>query len=156
MKTVIRIQPESFDVGIEVAALEGDDAGAVVTFTGFVRHQSAAGEVSAIELEHYAGMTEKSLQLICAEAASRWPLLAATVIHRIGYLSAGAPIVLVGVSSVHREAAFQGASFLMDWLKTRAPFWKKEWVNGEAMWVASKASDAAAADRWQPTAPPVA
>lgn len=148
MKTVIRVQPENFDVGAEVAALEGEGIGAVVTFTGFVRGQSASGQVLAIELEHYAGMTEKSLQVLCTEASSRWPLQAVTIIHRIGYLPAGAPIVFVGVASAHREAAFQGASFLMDWLKTRAPFWKKEWVNGEALWVESKASDAAAADRW--------
>lgn len=148
MKTVIRIQPEVFDVGAEVAALAGEGVGAVVTFTGLVRQQSAGGAVTAIELEHYAGMTEKSLQLICAEAESRWPLQATTIVHRIGYLCVGAPIVFVGVAAAHREAAFQGASFLMDWLKTRAPFWKKEWVNGVAEWVESKASDVAAAERW--------
>ena len=151
MKTVIRIQPEVFDVGAEAAALEADDVGAVVTFTGLVRGQSAAGAVTAIELEHYPAMTEKSLQKICAEAEGRWPIHAATIIHRIGYLPAGAPIVFVGVASAHREAAFQAASFLMDFLKTRAPFWKKEWVNGEEMWVESKASDAAAAERWKPS-----
>lgn len=150
MKTLIRIQPEAFDVGAEAAALEADGVGAVVTFTGLVRGQSTAGAVTAIELEHYPAMTEKSLQKICTEAEGRWPLLGITVIHRIGYLPAGAPIVLVGVASAHREAAFLAASFLMDFLKTRAPFWKKEWVNGEVHWVESKASDAVAAERWKP------
>lgn len=150
MKTTIRIQADVFDAGAELTALEADGVGALVSFSGLVRSQSAAGTVTAIELEHYPAMTEKSLQRICSEAASRWPLQAATIIHRIGYLPAGAPIVFVGVASAHREAAFQGASFLMDFLKTRAPFWKKEWVNGEVYWVESKASDAAAALRWKP------
>lgn len=148
MKVTICIQPADFDVGAEAAALEGAGVGAVVTFTGLVRNQSALGTVTAIELEHYPAMTEKSLQKICAEAEGRWPLLGITIIHRVGYLPAGAAIVLVGVASAHRETAFQAAGFLMDFLKTRAPFWKKEWVNGEACWVEAKKSDVAAADRW--------
>lgn len=149
MKVSIRIQPEIFDLAAEAAALEGAGVGAVVTFTGLVRNSSALGAVSAIELEHYPAMTEKSLRALVDEAARRWPILGATVIHRIGYLEAGAPIVLVAVASAHRDAAFQAASFIMDYLKTRAPFWKKEWVNGVAHWVDAKASDDAAADRWK-------
>jgi molybdopterin synthase catalytic subunit len=145
----VRVQQEAFDIAAEVAALEGEGVGAVVTFTGLVRNQSALGPVEAVELEHYPGMTEASLQALVEEAGHRWPLLGVTVFHRIGRLPAGAPIVLVAVASAHREAAFQAASFLMDYLKTRAPFWKREWVNGVAHWVEAKASDAAAANRWQ-------
>jgi molybdopterin synthase catalytic subunit len=148
VRPVIRIQREPFDIAGETAALQGEGVGAVVTFTGLVRNASALGAVEAVELEHYPGMTEASLQAIVREAERRWPLLGATVIHRVGYLWAGEGIVLVVVASAHREAAFQAASFLMDFLKTRAPFWKKEWVAGVAHWVEAKASDAAAADRW--------
>lgn len=151
MDTVIRLQREAFDLAAEMAALEcsGAGAGAVVTFTGRVRAASPLGRVEAIELEHYPGMTEKSLQAIAAEAERRWPLQGIRLIHRIGYLPAGDSIVLVVTASAHREAAFQAAAFLMDYLKTRAPFWKKEWVGGVAHWVEAKSSDAAAADRWQ-------
>lgn len=148
MRLRIRVQQEAFDTGAEAAALEGEGVGAVVTFSGLVRNRCALGEVSAIHLEHYPGMTERALEAIAAEAGERWPLLGVTIIHRIGHLPAGAPIVLVAVSSAHREAAFQAASFLMDYLKTRAPFWKKEWVDGVAHWVDAKASDEAAAGRW--------
>lgn len=148
MRITIRVQPETFDAGRETAALEGEGVGAVVTFSGLVRGQSALGPVTAIELEHYPGMTEKSLRAITDEAARRWPLLGITVIHRIGHLPAGAPIVFVGTASAHREAAFQAASFLMDYLKTRAPFWKKEFVDGQPVWVDAKDSDADAARRW--------
>lgn len=151
MRVVIRVQPEAFDLATETAALEGDGVGALVTFTGLVRNHSALGPVTAIELEHYPGMTEASLQAIVEEAGRRWPLLGVTLVHRIGYLAAGGPIVLVAVAAAHREAAFQAASFLMDFLKTRAPFWKKEWVNGVAHWVEAKTSDAAAANRWDET-----
>ena len=144
----ICVQPEAFDLAAEVTALEGPGVGAVVTFTGLVRNQSALGEVRAIELEHYPAMTARSLEAIVAEAEKRWPLLGATLIHRIGYLVAGEPIVMVAVASAHREAAFQAASFLMDFLKTRAPFWKKEWVGDQAHWVEAKTTDVAAADRW--------
>ncbi len=144
----ICVQTEVFDLAAEVAALEGPGVGAVVTFSGLVRHASTLGEVTAIELEHYPAMTAKILQAIVQEAEQRWPLLGITLIHRIGYLAAGAPIVMVAVASKHREAAFQAAAFLMDVLKTRAPFWKKEWVDGQAHWVEAKTTDAAAADRW--------
>lgn len=152
MATRIRVQAAPFDLAAEAAALEGEGVGAVVTFTGLVRNRSALGTVSAIDLEHYPGMTEAALAAIAAEAEARWPLLGITVVHRIGHLPAGAPIVLVAVASAHREAAFAAASFLMDYLKTRAPFWKKEWVDGVAHWVEAKASDADAAQRW--AAPP--
>lgn len=148
MRTIVRVHAQPFDLAAEVAALEGEGVGAVVTFTGLVRNASVLGKVEAIELEHYPAMTEKSLQAIVREAEQRWPLLGVTLIHRIGYLEAGAPIVMVAVASKHREAAFAAASFLMDFLKTRAPFWKKEWVGGAAQWVEAKTSDAEAADRW--------
>lgn len=120
-----------------------------MTFTGLVRDYASEGAVSAIELEHFPGMTEKSLAAIEAEARQRWPLLGITIIHRIGKLAAGEQIVLVAVSAGHRQAAFEAAAFLMDYLKTRAPFWKKEWVNGQPQWVEAKAADQAAAGRWQ-------
>ncbi|MES2918582.1 MAG: molybdenum cofactor biosynthesis protein MoaE [Pseudomonadota bacterium] len=150
MTVTLRLQHEPFDTGAEAAALEGEGVGAVVTFSGLVRNRCALGVVSAIELEHYPGMTERALAAIAAEAEQRWPLLGITVIHRIGHLPAGAPIVLVAVASSHRDAAFAAASFLMDYLKTRAPFWKKEWVEGVAHWVDAKESDVAAAGRWAP------
>lgn len=150
MRVTIRVQAAPFDTGAEAAALEGEGVGAVVTFSGLVRNRCALGQVSAIELEHYPGMTERALAAITAEAEQRWPLLGVTLIHRIGYLPAGAPIVLVAVASSHRDAAFAAASFLMDYLKTRAPFWKKEWVDGVPHWVEAKDSDVAAAERWAP------
>ena len=149
MEAVIRVQHEPFDTAAETAVLEREGVGAVVAFTGLVRNSSASGRVDAIELEHYPGMTEKSLATIAAEAGARWPLQGISIIHRIGYLPAGAPIVFVATASAHREAAFQAAAFIMDFLKTRAPFWKKEWVDGAAHWVEAKSSDAAAADRWK-------
>lgn len=148
MPVRIRVQPEPFDLAAEAVALEGAGVGAVVTFSGLVRNHSALGVVSAVDLEHYPAMTEQALAAIVAEAEGRWPLLGVTLIHRVGHLPAGAPIVLVAVASAHREAAFQAAAFLMDYLKTRAPFWKKEWVDGVAHWVDAKESDAAAASRW--------
>ncbi len=136
----VRVQAEPFDLGIEATALTSGrtDIGAVVTFTGLVR------EV-ALTLEHYPGMTEGQLRAVADEAAARWPLLGGTVIHRHGTLQPGDPIVLVAVAAAHRAAAFEAADFLMDWLKTRAPFWKHE---AGAGWVEAKASDDAAAERW--------
>lgn len=146
---MISIQHQDFDLGLEARALHRPGVGAVVTFTGLVRDYAAGGAVSAIELEHFPGMTEKSLTAIEAEARRRWPLLGVTLIHRIGRLAAGEQIVLVAVSAGHRQDAFAAACFLMDYLKTRAPFWKKEWVNGEPQWVEAKQADQAAAERWQ-------
>lgn len=153
---MIRIQREDFDAGAETRALHVPGAGAVVTFSGLVREMAADGHTDAIELEHYAGMTEKVLAALETEARRRWPLLALTVIHRIGHLQAAEQIVFVGVSAAHRQAAFEAAAFLMDFLKTRAPFWKKEWRDGQGHWVEAKASDAAAADRWNPSPAPAA
>jgi molybdopterin synthase catalytic subunit len=135
-----RTQPGPFDAAHESALLTAGrtDIGALVTFTGLVRD-------APLTLEHYPAMTEKQLAAIAAEAWDRWPLLAGTVIHRYGTLAAGNPIVLVAIASAHRAAAFEAAEFLMDWLKTRAPFWKHEAGKG---WVAAKASDDQAAERW--------
>ncbi|QXQ07986.1 molybdenum cofactor biosynthesis protein MoaE [Sphingosinicellaceae bacterium] len=136
----VRVQVEPFDLGFEAAALTAGrtDIGAVVTFTGLVRDV-------ALTLEHYPGMTEAQLRAVADEADARWPLLGGTVIHRYGTLTPGDPIVLVAVAASHRAAAFEAADFLMDWLKTRAPFWKHE---AGAGWVEAKASDDAAAARW--------
>ena len=136
----VRVQAEPFDLAAEVAALTERriDVGAVVTFTGMVRDV-------ALRLEHYPGMTERQLRAVADAATARWQLLGGTVIHRYGDLAPGDPIVLVVVAAAHRAAAFEAASFLMDWLKTRAPFWKHEAGTG---WVEAKASDDVAAERW--------
>jgi len=146
---VSRLQTGPFDLAAEVAALTDarTDIGAVVTFTGLVRDLNDGAGVSALTLETYPAMAERQLAEIAAKAAARWPLLAATVIHRYGTLQPGEPIVLVVVASAHRQAAFEAAAFLMDWLKTRAPFWKRE----DAGWVAAKVEDEAAAGRWKAT-----
>jgi molybdopterin synthase catalytic subunit len=146
---VIRVQQEDFDIGAEIAALKAGrtDIGAIVTFTGTVRDQG--GAVTEMTLEHYPGMTESELQRIEAEAYSRWPLQASLIVHRTGSLKPGDNIVLVVTASEHREAAFEAAKFLMDYLKTRAPFWKREDGPGGARWVEASISDAAAASRWK-------
>jgi molybdopterin synthase catalytic subunit len=140
----IRVCRESFDAGAEAAALAAGrtDIGAIVSFTGLVR---ADDDLEALTLEHYPAMTQKQLEAIAAEAWGRWPLLAGTIIHRHGRLLPGEPIVLVAIASAHRAAAFAAAEFLIDWLKTRAPFWKHD---GKA-WVSARASDDAAAARWE-------
>ena len=146
----IRVEREDFDVGAEVAALSrlGPHIGAVVSFTGLCRDED--GRLAALELEHYPGMAEAEIGRIAEEAAGRWPVEAITVIHRHGRLRPGDAIVLVVTASSHREAAFAAANFLMDYLKTRAPFWKKEHLAGEAGdWVAAKADDDRAAERWE-------
>lgn len=146
---MISIQTEDFDTGAEIRALSGNgQTGAVVSFTGLVRDLASHGAVTAIELEHYPAMTARSLQAIADQAAARWPLLGMRIIHRIGYLAAGEQIVLVVVASAHRQAAFDAAAFIMDFLKSRAPFWKKEYVNGEGHWVDAKESDESALTRW--------
>jgi molybdopterin synthase catalytic subunit len=145
----VRVQAADFDLGAEVAALTAGrtDIGAVATFTGLVR-EIAGGGPQALTLEHYPGMTEAALAGIVAEATARWPLTGATVIHRIGRLEPGDRIVMVATASAHREAAFEAAAFLMDYLKTRAPFWKKEESAAGAAWVEARDSDEAAAARW--------
>jgi molybdopterin synthase catalytic subunit len=143
-----RVQAEPFDAGAEATALAAgrSDVGAIVSFTGLVR---ADDGLVALTLEHYPAMTARQLAAIAAEAERRWPLLGGTVIHRHGRLLPGDPIVLVVIASAHRSAAFAAAEFLMDWLKTRAPFWKQEDRGQEKRWVAAKASDDAAAARWE-------
>jgi len=147
----IRIQAKSFDVAAETAALtEGRrDIGAVVAFTGFCRDED--GRLSALELEHYPGMAEAEIARIAAQAQERWPLLGLTVIHRFGKMRPGDEIVLVLAASSHRRAAFEAAEFLMDYLKTRAPFWKREHLTDGTTggWVDAKTLDDEAADRWR-------
>jgi molybdopterin synthase catalytic subunit len=146
----VRVQREDFDIAAEVAALTGgrQEVGAIVTFTGTVRGEE--GRIAAITLEHYPGMTEAELERIEAEANARWPLLASLIIHRVGELAVGDNIVLVVTAAVHRQAAFEAAGFLMDYLKTRAPFWKKETAaSGASTWVEARCSDEAAAGRWR-------
>ena len=147
MKT-IRIQSQPFDVNAEIEALTKGrtDAGAVVTFSGHVR---ADDGLSALSLEHYPGMTEREIARHLDEAFERWPLIGATIIHLVGVLRPGDPIVLVAAVSTHRQAAFQAAEFLMDYLKTRAPFWKEEARGAKTSWVEGKASDEDAAKRWK-------
>ncbi|MEM1420417.1 MAG: molybdopterin synthase catalytic subunit MoaE [Pseudomonadota bacterium] len=145
----VRVQTDDFDINAEIAALTNGraDIGAVVTFTGLVR--DAEGSVSEMTLEHYPGMTEAALTEIEAEARARWPLQGVTIIHRVGPLAPADQIVLVIAASRHRQAAFEAAAFLMDYLKTRAAFWKKEASpDGDASWVDARESDEAAAERW--------
>jgi molybdopterin synthase catalytic subunit len=147
----VRVQREDFDAAAEVKALTAGrtDIGAIVTFTGVVREQDDGRPLRAMTLEHYPGMTEAELERVEAEAARRWPLQASLIVHRIGELRPGANIVLVVTASAHRQAAFDAASFLMDYLKTRAPFWKKEIAaDGAEHWVDARETDDAAAERW--------
>ena len=150
----VSVQEADFDVGAEIAALSAgrSDVGAVASFVGLVRADKVAGEgsaVSAMTLEHYPGMTEKSLEAIVAEAGSRWQLLGTRVIHRFGRLEPGERIVFVGVASSHRGDAFAACEFIMDYLKTRAPFWKKEDTPEGARWVDARVSDEAAMAKWR-------
>ena len=146
---MIRVQQEDFDVGAEIAKLTAgrSDIGAIVTFTGTVRDQN--GAVEAMTLEHYPGMTERELARIEAEACARWPLQASLIVHRTGALQPGDNIVLVVTASAHREAAFAAANYLMDFLKTKAPFWKLEERAEGKSWVEAKTADDEAAQRWQ-------
>ena len=144
---VVRVQPDAIDIAAETAVLTAgrDDVGAVVSFVGHVR---ADAGLTALTLEHYPAMTQRQLAAIAAEAEARWPLLGGVVIHRHGRMLPGEAIVLVAIASAHRAAAFEAAAFLMDWLKTRAPFWKVEERGGARHWVAARSSDDAAAARW--------
>jgi molybdopterin synthase catalytic subunit len=147
----VRIQREPFDTGAEIALLTAGqtDIGAVVTFTGTVRGTARGRPIVSMTLEHYPGMTEAEIARIEAEAHRRWPLAASLVVHRYGELAPGEGIVLVVTASQHRQAAFEAAEFLMDFLKSRAPFWKKERdAAGEGQWVDARDSDQAAIDRW--------
>jgi len=147
---MIKVQAEDFDVGREMAALrQGNTAiGGMAAFVGLVRDLADGRDVAAMTLEHYPGMTERQLQAIEAEARQRWPLEDCLIIHRHGRLEPGDQIVLVVTASAHREAAFESAAFLMDWLKTKAPFWKREEGAAGAQWVDARGSDDDAAARW--------
>lgn len=146
----VRVQQQAFDPGAEVNAMHAANAGvgAVVNFVGYVRDFNDGREVAGMFLEHAPGMTEKALAKIVVEAEQRWPLLKVEVLHRIGTLQPGEPIVFVGVASAHRQAAFDGCNFIMDYLKTRAPFWKKETTGDGPRWVEGRHSDQQAAERW--------
>ena len=150
MTATIRIQAEGFDATAETAALTQGraDMGAVVAFTGFCRDEG--GRLAALELEHYPGMAEAEIARIAAEAQRRWPLLGLTIIHRVGKIRPGEEIVLVLAASAHRRAAFEAAEFLMDYLKTRAPFWKREHLRDGTTggWVEAKSQDEEATGRW--------
>jgi len=148
---MIRVQREDFDIGQELERLSaGDHAiGGVASFVGLVRDMGGPEPVSALTLEHYPGMTEKKLAEIEAEAQRRWPLSASLIIHRYGRLEPGDRIVLVATASSHRQAALEACAFLIDWLKTAAPFWKLEEVGDEARWVEARDSDDKAAARWR-------
>jgi molybdopterin synthase catalytic subunit len=148
---VVMVQREDFDIGRELEALTRDNpaVGGLASFVGLVRDLGGDRKLSAMTLEHYPGMTEKMLGEIEAEARDRWPLEASLIIHRYGRLEPTDRIVLVATASAHREAAFDSCAFLMDWLKTKAPFWKlEETADGVAEWVAAKDTDDLAAARW--------
>ncbi len=148
---MIRVQEDDFDLAAEIAALTrgNHDIGAVVSFTGLVRGGKDQNGITAMTLEHYPGMTEKALEEIEARAHARWPLNASLIIHRHGRLEPGENIVLVITASSHRQAAFEAAEYLMDWLKTKAPFWKLEEGPEGAKWVDARETDTRALDRWQ-------
>ena len=147
---MIKVQRENFDVGAELATLYADrqNVGAVASFIGLVRDVAGPGELSAMTLEHYPGMTEKQLQQLEVDALQRWPLDRVLIIHRYGRLLPGDQIVLCATTSAHREAAFAACTFLMDWLKTKAPFWKLEEISGKTEWVGAKGADDEAAAKW--------
>jgi molybdopterin synthase catalytic subunit len=147
---MIRVQREDFDPGTELASLTAGNRaiGGVVSFVGLVRDMAANGRIRAMTLEHYPGMTEKKLAEIETEARKRWPIEASLIVHRYGRLEPGERIVLVVVASSHRQAAFEACAFLVDWLKTHAPFWKEEETAAGSHWVAAKAEDDEAAARW--------
>ncbi|GAC24399.1 molybdopterin synthase catalytic subunit [Paraglaciecola mesophila KMM 241] len=147
---MISIQHEDFDLNHEYLQLRdcNDGDGAIVTFSGLVRDYNADGSVSGLFLEHYPGMTEKSLMDICVQARAKWPLGQIRIIHRIGQLNANEQIVFVGVTSAHRAAAFSAAEFIMDYLKTQAPIWKQEHSAKGPKWVEAKDSDVTAANKW--------
>jgi molybdopterin synthase catalytic subunit len=151
LTVTVRVQQADFDVGAELAALRAGDArvGALASFVGLVRDVSDGTGVSEMTLEHYPGMTEKALEAIVAEAKTRWDIYATLVIHRVGPLRPCDQIVLVAVTSAHRSEAFAACEFIMDYLKTRAPFWKREVTSEGARWVDARETDDSAAARWQ-------
>jgi molybdopterin synthase catalytic subunit len=148
---VVRVQEGDFDIGAELAALRRNQPqiGALASFVGLVREVNEGSGVAEMTLEHYPGMTEKALAAIVSEAGRRWDLIDALVIHRVGRLLPSDQIVLVAVASAHRGAAFAACEFIIDCLKTRAPFWKREVTPAGARWVDARAADDEAAERWQ-------
>ena len=146
----VRVQHGAFDPGAEVNAMHAANVGvgAVVGFVGYVRDFNDGRDVAGMFLEHYPGMTERSLQLIVDQAHERWPLQRVSIVHRVGPLKVGEPIVFVGVASQHRLDAFEACAFLMDYLKTRAPFWKREQTPAGERWVEGRESDRLAQERW--------
>jgi molybdopterin synthase catalytic subunit len=150
MRIDVRVQTEDFDLGAEIARLRAGDPriGAVVSFVGTVRDINEGDRVAELELEHYPGMTERALADIVHQARARWPLYGALVLHRIGPMQPEEQIVLVACSSAHRGEAFAACEFIMDYLKTDAPFWKKEQTPGGARWVDARASDDGAKAKW--------
>lgn len=148
--TVIRVQPEDFDVGVEIARLRAGNPriGAVASFVGVCRDLNDGAAVAEMTLEHYPGMTEKALDAIAREARGRWDVIDIVIVHRVGPMQPTDQIVLVIVTSAHRGEAFAACEFLMDYLKTRAPFWKKERTPEGDRWVDARATDDAAAERW--------
>ncbi|MSP42927.1 MAG: molybdenum cofactor biosynthesis protein MoaE [Alphaproteobacteria bacterium] len=148
---MIKVQEQDFNLAAEIAALTRGrtDIGGVVSFIGLVRDVSDGAKVAAMTLEHYPGMTEKQLSAIERDAGARWPLSASLIIHRYGRLLPGEQIMAVVTASAHRQAAFEAAEFLVDWLKTKAPFWKLESDGGAESWVAARDSDDEAAGRWE-------
>lgn len=147
-RLTVRVQLEPFGVDTLQAALHQQEAGAIATFTGYVRSHNGGGAVTSLELEHYPGMTENSLHAILEDASQRWSILAGTVVHRVGLLAVGEPIVWVGISSAHRGDAFAACEYVMDYLKTRAPVWKKEHGDAGSRWLEARASDSERAQRW--------
>ena len=147
----VRVQEADFDVGAEMAALSDgrSDVGGVASFVGLVRDIAGGTAVTAMTLEHYPGMPERQLEEIEAEARSRWPLLEVRIVHRVGRLEPGDRIMFCGAASAHRGAALEACAFLMDWLKTKAPFWKKEETPAGERWVEARAEDGEAAARWR-------
>jgi molybdopterin synthase catalytic subunit len=148
---MIKIQREDFDIGAELASLTQGNAkvGGLAMFVGLVRDLASQGQISAMTLEHYPGMTERRLAEIEAEARSRWPLEGVLIIHRYGRLEPGERIVLVATASSHRQAALDSCAFLIDWLKTKAPFWKLEEGAAGAQWVEARESDDRATEKWK-------
>jgi molybdopterin synthase catalytic subunit len=144
----VRVQREDFEPGAEIARLQREDTGAIVSFAGVVRGESHGEKLVSMTLEHFPGMTERELERIAEEARSRWSLQGVCVVHRVGELKPGERIVLVVTAAAHRRAAFEAAEFLMDYLKTRAPFWKRELRASGEHWVEARGSDDAAAARW--------
>jgi len=147
----VRVQTQDFDAGAEIAALRraNPDIGAIATFIGVVRDVNDGDRIREMTLEHYPGMTERALEGIVAEARSRWDILDVLIVHRVGRLLPTEQIVLVVVTGAHRGEAFAACEFVMDYLKTRAPFWKKEQTAEGARWVEARAADDAAAERWR-------